>query len=106
MPSGSLVRIVAFWRRATVTTTASTTSAVLVKRPPCLVRFALAQRNDHAPSQETPELDLLWGAADLGDNGRRNQVFLSGEEAADVFRKAGGFYLWEGRLIGEALVVP
>ena len=43
------------------------------KQPPCLVRFALAKRNDHAPSQETPELDLLWGTADLGDNGRRNQ---------------------------------
>jgi hypothetical protein len=43
------------------------------KQPPRLVRFALAKRNDHAPSQETPQLDLLWGPADLGDNGRRNQ---------------------------------
>jgi len=43
------------------------------KQPPCLVRFALAKRNDHAPSQEAPELDLLWGPADLGDNRRRNQ---------------------------------
>jgi hypothetical protein len=43
------------------------------KQPPCLVRFALAKGNDHAPSQEAPELDLLWGPADLGGNGRRNQ---------------------------------
>jgi hypothetical protein len=43
------------------------------KQPPCLVRFALAKRNDHAPSQEAPELDLLWGPADLGDNRRRNE---------------------------------
>jgi hypothetical protein len=43
------------------------------KQPPCLVRFVLAKRNDHAPGQEAPELDLLWGPADLGDNGRRNQ---------------------------------
>jgi hypothetical protein len=31
MSSGSLVRIMAFWRRAIVTTTASTTSAVLAE---------------------------------------------------------------------------
>jgi hypothetical protein len=43
------------------------------KQPPCLVRFALAMRNDHAPSQETPELDLLRGPAHLGDNGRWDQ---------------------------------
>ncbi len=43
------------------------------KQPPCLVRFALAKRNDHAPGQEAPELDLLWGPADLGDNRRRNE---------------------------------
>jgi len=32
-------------------------------------------------------------------------VFLSGEEAAAVFNKAGVFYLWEGRFIGEAVVI-
>jgi hypothetical protein len=32
-------------------------------------------------------------------------VFLSGKEAADVLRKAGTFYLWEGRFVGEAVVV-
>ena len=32
-------------------------------------------------------------------------VFLSGQEAADVMRAAGKFYLWEGRFIGEATVV-
>ena len=55
------------------------------KQPPCLVRFALAKRNDHAPSQETPELDLLWGPADLGDNGRWNQWTNAKFQAALVF---------------------
>jgi hypothetical protein len=32
-------------------------------------------------------------------------VFLSGEEAAEIMRKAGTFYLWEGRFVGEAVVV-
>jgi hypothetical protein len=31
-------------------------------------------------------------------------VFLS-PDSADLFRDAGKFYLWEGRTIGEALVV-
>ena len=37
------------------------------------MRFGLPKRNDHAPSQEAPELGLLWGPADLGDHWRRNQ---------------------------------
>ena len=40
-----------------------------------------------------------------GDRRRLGFVFLSGQEAADVFRKAGGFYLWEGRVVDEAHVV-
>ncbi len=40
-----------------------------------------------------------------GDRRRLGFVFLSGEEAADIFRKAGRFYLWEGGFIGEAVVV-
>lgn len=32
-------------------------------------------------------------------------VFLSGEEAAAAFRRAGKFCLWEGRFVGEATVV-
>lgn len=31
-------------------------------------------------------------------------VFLSGKKAADALRAAGKFYLWDGRLIGEAVV--
>lgn len=31
-------------------------------------------------------------------------TFLSGEQAAVEMRKAGRFYLWEGRFIGEAEV--
>ena len=35
--------------------------------------LGFAKRNDHAPSQEAPELSLLWGPADLGDHRRGNQ---------------------------------
>ena len=31
-------------------------------------------------------------------------VFLSGEQAASIFREAGKFFLWENRIIGEANV--
>jgi len=55
------------------------------KQPPCLVRFVLAKRNDHAPSQESPELDLLWRPADLGDNGRWNQWNNAKFQAGLVF---------------------
>ena len=34
----------------------------------CFVRLALAKRHDHAASQEAPELGLLRGPADLGDD--------------------------------------
>ena len=40
-----------------------------------------------------------------GESRRVGFVFLSGEEAATLFRKAGRFFLWEGRFIGEAFVV-
>ena len=40
-----------------------------------------------------------------GERRRLGFVFLDGEEAASVFRKAGKFYLWEGRFIGEATVI-
>ena len=40
-----------------------------------------------------------------GEQRRLGFVFLSGKEAADVMRKAGTFYLWDGRFIGEAKVV-
>lgn len=41
-----------------------------------------------------------------GEQRRLGFVFLSsGEESALALRKAGTFYLWEGRFIGEAVVV-
>ncbi|MGD0620331.1 MAG: hypothetical protein ABSB67_22060 [Bryobacteraceae bacterium] len=49
---------------------------------------------------------LLKEPMNPGESRRVGFVFLSGEEAAAVFRKAGVFYLWEGRFIGEAVVVP
>lgn len=48
---------------------------------------------------------LLDGPLAPGDKRRLGFVFLSGEEAANALRKAGTFYLWEGRFIGEAVVV-
>jgi len=41
-----------------------------------------------------------------GQGGRFGWMFLSGAEAADRMKAAGRFYLWEGRIIGEAVVVP
>jgi hypothetical protein len=40
-----------------------------------------------------------------GETRRVVFIFLSGEEAARTIRQAGRFYLWEGRIIGEAEVV-
>jgi len=40
-----------------------------------------------------------------GDHRRVGFVFLSGEEAVTELRKVGRFYLWEGRFIGEAVIV-
>lgn len=40
-----------------------------------------------------------------GEHRKVGFVFLSGESAAEIFRKAGTFYLWEGKVIGEATVV-
>jgi hypothetical protein len=48
---------------------------------------------------------LLTEPMNPGESRRVGFVFLSGEEAAAVFTKAGVFYLWEGRFIGEAAVV-
>ena len=40
-----------------------------------------------------------------GEHRRLGFVFMLGEEAAEVFRRAGTFYLWERRFVGEAVVV-
>ncbi|MBB5986935.1 hypothetical protein [Sphingobium lignivorans] len=40
-----------------------------------------------------------------GETGRFGWMFLSGDQAASQMRQAGKFYLWEGRIIGEAVVV-
>jgi hypothetical protein len=49
---------------------------------------------------------LLDSPIGPGERRRLGFVFLSGEEAAKIFRQAGFFYLWEGGFIGEAAVVP
>jgi hypothetical protein len=48
---------------------------------------------------------LLDGPLSPGETRRLGFVFLSGQEAAQILRNAGKFYLWEGRFIGEAVVV-
>tara|TARA_R110002124_G_scaffold130531_1_gene292464 strand:+ start:469 stop:786 length:318 start_codon:yes stop_codon:yes gene_type:complete len=40
-----------------------------------------------------------------GETKRLGFVFMSGEKAARALREAGKFYLWDGRFIGEAVVV-
>src|SRR5271170_404046 len=49
----------------------------------------------------------LLGDAPLapGESRRLGFVFLSGEESAAIFKKAGMFFLWEGRFVGEAVVL-
>jgi hypothetical protein len=41
-----------------------------------------------------------------GEKRRLGFVFLlSGEESTKAFRRVGKFYLWDGRFIGEAVIV-
>lgn len=54
-----------------------------------------------------PLLDATFAP---GERRRVGFVFLNGEslsseEAAEILRRAGTFYLWEGHFIGEACVV-
>ena|SRR5579872_3328643 len=48
---------------------------------------------------------LLDGPLAPGDRRRIGFVFSVGEEAAQIFKEARKFYLWEGKFIGEAVVV-
>jgi hypothetical protein len=41
-----------------------------------------------------------------GERGRLGFVFLSGDTAVKALAEAGKFYLWDGRFVGEATVVP
>jgi len=59
------------------------------------------------PLQGWDALPLLRDEAlHPGEARRLGFVFLSGQEAVDAIKEAGRFYLWEGRFIGEATVVP
>ncbi len=44
---------------------------------------------------------LNGSAMKPGETRRVEIMFLSPNEAVPAFRKAGKFYLWEGRIIGE-----
>jgi hypothetical protein len=48
---------------------------------------------------------LLGAPFPPGERRRLGFVFLSGDDAAAVLRRAGTFYLWEGHFIGEATIV-
>jgi len=64
---------------------------------PCSLTKTLQEGYDGWPLLETP--------MEPGERRKVGFVFLSGQEAADLFRKAGTFYLWEGRFVGEAVVI-
>lgn len=40
-----------------------------------------------------------------GETGRFGWMFLSGDLAASAIKQSGKFYLWEGRIIGESVIV-
>jgi len=76
MSCGSLVRIVAFWRRATVTTTASTTSAVLViasSRPAWCASLSPSGTTTHPIKKRRSWTccgdRLTWATTGAGTNG-------------------------------------
>ena len=39
-----------------------------------------------------------------GETRRVGYLFLSGQQAVDYLRKADKFYIWEGRIVGEATI--
>jgi hypothetical protein len=41
-----------------------------------------------------------------GETRRVGFVFLAGDSVAEEYRDVGKFYVWEGRVIGEADIVP
>jgi hypothetical protein len=59
-----------------------------------------------APNQ--PGWDVRLQLADLelapGERRRLGLVFLN-PEGAETLRRAGHFYLWEGKIVGEASVI-
>jgi len=65
------------------------------------------------PCKASPEASQGWDCRillggqtiHLGETKRLGIVFLSPTTAVPLFRKLGTFYLWEGRIIGEAKVV-
>jgi hypothetical protein len=49
---------------------------------------------------------LLDGEPLLLGNTRKVEFVFLHPDSAGIFRAAGKFYLWEGKIIGEAVVVP
>lgn len=65
----------------------------------------LCTKDQHA--RENWDCRLLLDGAPLapGESRRVGIVFLSGQEAANDLRKTGKFFLRDGRIIGEAVIV-
>lgn len=63
----------------------------------------------HLNQMDPPGFDgwPQFGDTDMGAGETRDVgiVFLSGKRAADFFLQSGKFYLWEGRFIGEAVII-
>jgi hypothetical protein len=56
---------------------------------------------------EARDCRLLLNGSEMspGETRRLGIKFLS-DDSAPIFRAAGRFYLWEGAIIGEAVVMP
>ena len=67
-------------------------------RCPCSVT------NINPPNMHTAELLLGSEPMHPGERRRIGFVFLT-SEGADAMRKAGKFYIWNGRFFGEATIV-
>jgi hypothetical protein len=48
---------------------------------------------------------LIDGPMSPGETRRVGYFFLSGQEAVNYLSKAEKFYIWEGRIVGEARIV-
>ena len=77
------------------------------KSRPALPGYGCPCMTSKVPPFQGFDTRLQLGGTPLhpGDQRKVGFVFLTPEGAA-AMREAGTFYLWEGRFIGEATVVP
>lgn len=77
------------------------------RRQPVFSGWGCPCKTTLAPEDQAWDGWPILGGVELkpGETGRFGWMFLSGETAASKMREAGQFYLWEGRIIGEAVVI-